>query len=147
MLLLLRKAMKFRYQKIPFHGHDPRKPLIPRPFLPVYLHNRERSTRSPYYALLDSGADNVLLPLELAKEVGIEDITQGWLEPIVGVAGQQANVYYHNLAMQIVGDSRRLELPVGFSELIYIPLLGRTFFRYFRLVVFNEEKEEVELKI
>ena len=138
--------MKFRYQKIPLHGYDPRRPLVPRPFVPVHLYNKGRSTRAPFYGLLDSGADQVLLPSDLAFEVGIEDISQGRSEAIVGVAGQQANVYYFDLELQAVGDDRRLELPIGFSEVIYIPLIGRTFFAYFHSIVFSEQKEEVELK-
>ena len=139
--------MKFRYQKIPLRDHDPRKPFVPRPFIPVHLHNKQKSTPAPFYALLDSGADQVLLPAELALEVGIEDIGRGRGEAIVGVAGQQANVYSFDLELQVVGDSRRLAVPVGFSEVVYIPLLGRTFFAHFRSIVFEEEKEEVELGI
>lgn len=139
--------MKFRYQKIPLHGHDPRKPFVPRPFIPIHLHSKKKSTRAPFYTLLDSGADRVLLPADLALEVGLEDIGRGKGEAIVGVAGQQANVYYFDLELQVVGDSRRLAVPVGFSEVVYIPLLGRTFFAHFRSIVFEEQKEEVELKI
>lgn len=80
--------MKFPYQKIPFEGHDTRTPLIPRPILPVYLHGQKSSTPSPYYALLDSGADKVLMPAELAETVGVKDVKTGRLEPIVGVANQ-----------------------------------------------------------
>lgn len=138
--------MKFRYQKIPFHGYNPQRPLIARPFIPVILHYKNKATRAPYYALLDSGADNVLLPAELAAEVGIEDVTLGRSEPILSVIGQKADVYYHDAALQLVGDSRILELPVGFSEFIYIPLLGRRFFSNFKAVVFSEQKEVVEFK-
>lgn len=140
--------MKFRYQKLPFRGHDPRRPLIARPYLPVYLHSETSSTRSPYYALFDSGADNVLLPAELAREVGVADIRSGaGPEHTIGIAGQRAEVYYFNLALQLVGDARRLPTPIGFSETIFIPILGRSFFAHFRSVVFNENGEEVELKM
>lgn len=138
--------MKFRYQKIPFHGHDPKKPLVPRPYLPIYLYNKNKGTNA-FYALLDSGADNILLPSELAQVVDIKNISDGKVESIIGVAGQTADVYFHNLEIQVVGDSRKLIVPVGFSELIYIPLIGRTFFQHFKSVIFNEVKEEIELKV
>jgi hypothetical protein len=139
--------MKFRYQKIPFFGHDPRKPLIPRPLIPVYLHGKERSIRSPYYALLDSGADNVLFPADLTKEINIADIAQGRRESIIGIAGQRAEAYFFDLELQILGDTRRLLTVIGFSDQIFIPILGRSFFAHFKSITFSETKGEVELKI
>ncbi|MFH1192708.1 MAG: hypothetical protein V1656_00075 [Candidatus Jorgensenbacteria bacterium] len=44
---------------------------MPRPYIPVYLIGKTKSTPSPYYALLDSGADKVLMPADLAQEVWI----------------------------------------------------------------------------
>lgn len=138
--------MKFPYQKT-YHAADPRRPLIARPFLPVYLHGKTKSARAPFFALLDSGADYVLFPSDLAKEVGIDDITTGRYEPIAAITGQNAEVYYHDgLSIQLLGDNRRLPTVIGFSDKIILPVLGRSFFRHFKSVVFNEAKEEVELK-
>ncbi|MBI2034016.1 MAG: clan AA aspartic protease [Candidatus Liptonbacteria bacterium] len=140
--------MKFPYQKLPVHqSPDPSTPRIARPYIPVYLHGEKQSTPSPYYAMLDSGADNVLFPSDLAKEVGIADIKTG-KGPFstIGIAGQRAATYFHNLKVQVQGDSRQLPVMVGFSDNIIIPLLGRSFFKHFKEVVFNEEKERVELK-
>ena len=138
--------MKFRYQKIPFRGHDPQKPFIARPFIPVYLHGKIKKAESPYYALLDSGADNILFPSDLAQEIGIDAITSGKLELVMGIAGQKAGVYFHTAALEVVGDSRKLPVIVGFSDVIFIPILGRSFFRHFKSVIFDESKAEVELK-
>lgn len=138
--------MKFRYQKIPFQGHDSRRPLIPRPYIPIYLLGKAKSTPSPYYALLDSGADKVLMPAELAAEVGIENITKGILEPAVGIANQRTDVYYHDgLALKLLGDTKAYPTPVGFSGEIVTPILGRSFFTHFKAVIFSEGKEEIEL--
>ena len=139
--------MKFRYQRFPFGTYDPRKPLVARPFVPVYLVGNERRTQSPYFVLLDSGADRVIFPADLAREVGVARIEAGALEPAIGIANQRANVYYHKLAVQVLGDARILPLDVGFSRDVLLPLLGRTFFRHFKAIIFNEAKEEVELKI
>lgn len=139
--------MKFRYQKLPYLGHDPSQPFIARPYLPVHLHGSGKSTRSPYYALLDSGADHVLLPADLAKEIGIAHIRTGRGPTFtVGIANQRAEVYYFDLALQLVGDARHLPIRIGFSDAIFIPILGRSFFRHFTSVTFSEAKEEVELK-
>ncbi|MBI2048834.1 MAG: hypothetical protein HY434_00585 [Candidatus Liptonbacteria bacterium] len=138
--------MKFRYQKFIIGGHDPHKPLIARPYIPVSLLGKNRKTRSPYYALLDSGADRIIFPADLAVEIGINDITTGNLEPTVGIANQKADVFYHHLALQVMGDQRILPSEVGFSKEIYLPILGRSFFAHFKAVIFTEAKEEVELK-
>jgi len=140
--------MKFRYQKLPSPSHDTRTPLVPRPYLPIYLHTGTKSTRSPYYALLDSGADVVLFPTDLAVEIGITDITTGrGPRPIIGVAGQRADVYYHDLELQLLGDTRRLPTAVGFSDHITMPLLGRSFFTHFTSVIFHEGKEQIEFRV
>jgi len=139
--------MTFRYQRIPFHGHDPRKPLIARPYIPVYLHGNGEQTKSPYYALLDSGADKVLFPADLAREAGISDVNAGGsVESAIGIGGQRVTINYYNLMLQVLGDERKLPIEVGFSEHIFVPLLGRSFFIHFTHVVFSEGKEMVELK-
>ena len=138
--------MKFRYQKFPLLGQDPRKPLVARPLLPVFLVGKNHRTPCPYYALLDSGADRVIFPSELASHVGIYAIETGVRESAVGIAGQRADVYYHQLSIEVVGDLRALPTEVGFSREIVLPILGRSFFRHFRVVAFGELKEEVELR-
>ena len=74
-------------------------------------------------------------------------IESGAREPAVGIAGQHAEVYYHNLAIEVLGDPRLLPTAVGFSREVVLPLLGRSFFRHFQAVIFSELTEEVELKL
>jgi hypothetical protein len=138
--------MKFRYQKLAIGSHDSRKPLIGRPYIPIYLIGKTAKTRSPYYALLDSGADRTIFPADLAEEVGIANIETGELEPTMGIANQRADVYYHDMALQVAGDSKLCSMQVGFSHQISIPLLGRSFFAHFKGVIFYEGKGEVEFK-
>lgn len=139
--------MNFKYQKLPIGRYDSRKALIPRPYIPVYLLGKTKRTESPYYALLDSGADRVIFPSDLAKEVGITDIKlDGRYEPAVGIGNQAVDIYYHNLRLQILGSSEELKTETGFAENMAFPILGRSFFKHFKSVVFNEAKEEVELK-
>lgn len=138
--------MKFRYQKFILGPHDPTKPFVARPYIPVYLLANSKRTVSPYFALLDSGADSVLFPADLAADVGIHDIAAGRFEPTIGIAGQKADVFYHRAHVQVLGAPTLLSIEVGFSKELFIPILGRTFFRHFKAVVFSEAKEEIELK-
>jgi hypothetical protein len=39
--------MKFGYQKFILCGHDPKKALVARPYVPVYLLNWEKRSRKP----------------------------------------------------------------------------------------------------
>ncbi len=64
----------------------------------------------------------------------------------MGIGNQKADVYYYKLALQVLGDVQILPTEIGFSKDIVIPLLGRTFFKHFKTVTFNENKEEVELR-
>ncbi len=138
--------MKFRYQKFILGRHDPTKPLVARPYIPVHLFANSKRTESPYFALLDSGADSVLFPADLAEDVGIDDLADGRYEPALGIAGQKADVFYHRVQIQVLGAETVLPMEVGFSKELLIPILGRTFFRHFKSVVFAETKEEVELR-
>ena len=139
--------MKFSYQKLPIHQDaDPSAPRISRPYLPIYLHRNSYSTPSPYYALLDSGADNVLMPEELAEVIGIKNREIGRnMAKIIGVGGQTVDIHFYDIKIQVQGDSRKLPITVGFGK-IEIPLLGRTFFKHFRAVIFDEERKRIELK-
>jgi predicted aspartyl protease len=138
-------AISIPENTVPGLRSDPSRRLVARPFIPVSLHGLSRST-SPYYALLDSGADSVLFPADLAEAINLGYIATGRFERAMGIAGQTAEIYYHNVRIQVLGDSKKLPIEVGFSHHLLIPILGRTFFRHFRAIVFKEEKEAVELK-
>ncbi len=139
--------MKFPYQKLPIHqSADPSTRIVARPYLPIYLHSKAGSIDSPFYALLDSGADNILMQAELAEAINITDIKMGRGPiKIVGVAGQVVDVYFHEVEIQVLGSDQKIPVLVGFGEGIELPLLGRAFFEHFRKVTFDEQKEEVEL--
>jgi hypothetical protein len=139
--------MKFGYQKFILGRHDSRKPLVARPLIPVFLVNGARRTRTSYYALLDSGADRIIFPADLAEEVGIGNVESGTLEQTVGIANQRTNVYFHRLAVQVAGDRRELSVDVGFSREVGLPLLGRSFFEHFKSVTFAQPKGEIELRV
>jgi hypothetical protein len=138
--------VKFRYQKLPFGIQPPHRPLRARPLIPVRLSRGGKSTPSWFYALLDSGADRVLMPGDLAAELGITDLRSGRSEPIVGVGNTRLDVHYHPVTVEVAGEGRSLLMDVGFAQVLTVPLLGRSFFGQYRAVVFNERANEVELK-
>jgi len=83
----------FPYQKLPI-GEGNTTKLVARPYIAVYLIGKTKRTLSPYYALLDSGADRVIFPSDLAVAVGIENIKdKGRFERTIGIAGQAVDVY------------------------------------------------------
>jgi len=135
--------LKFQYQKLPFIG-QPNKAWISRPYLTITILGNGKQTK-PFYALLDSGADTVLLPAELAVEIGIADYKSGRHEPVAGIIGK-ADSYYHDAEIQVSGDTRKTSVEIGFMEKLTIPLLGRTFFGCFNSVVFKEAKHTFELR-
>jgi hypothetical protein len=82
---------------------------------------------------LDSGADNVLFPSDLAEAIGIPDISQGRRGTIMGIAGQRTDAYFFNLELEVLGYSQRLPIIVGFSDKIFVPILGRSFFTHYQI--------------
>ena len=135
--------MKYNYLKQ--QGRDPQAAWVARPHVPVFLIGQKK-TDAPFYALLDSGADQVLMPSDLGVYIGINNIKGGRREQTIGIASQSTYVYFHNIKIQLTGDARELSISVGFGDDILVPLLGRSFFKHFKEIVFRESKEEVELK-
>lgn len=115
------------------------------------LHRGEESTL-PFFALLDSGADQIVMSSDFAEPLGITNIKTGTLEQTIGVGSQVVDVYYHEgIEVQVAGDSKKLPTRIGFVESgpdtkRVPPLLGRTFFKHFKSVSFQENNEVVELK-
>lgn len=141
--------IKFSYQRFPVirpSGHR----VIGRPLIPVKLIGNGQKSRT-ILALIDSGCDTVIFPADSATSVGIKIVETGQNEPTIGVNGQPSDVYYHPLALLVLGDGRELRMDIGFSKVVPFPLLGRTFFAHFGAIVFAESfaesKEEVELVI
>ena len=114
-----------------------------RPLLPIYL-SKDKETKSPFYALVDSGAEGIILQNEIAEYIGVGDITAGKLSPTQGIGGHIEKVFYHNgIKLRVLGENRILEVPeIGFFEgPSPISILGRVFFSFYKTVSFEEEKE------
>lgn len=88
---------------------------------------------------------------DFALALGIPDVKTGILNKTLGIGNQIVDVYYHNdIEIQVIGDTRKLKTRVGFMESSeprqIIPLLGRSFFKHFKKVIFEENDERIELK-
>ena len=141
-------SMLYPYKRLP-RSSNTSDPQIPMPFLPVTFYRGDESTL-PIFALLDSGADRTIMPSDFAEQLGIVDFKKGRLEATVGVGQQMVDVFYHSdIQVQLSGDSRKLQIEIGFIETTEerraIPLLGRTFFHHFKSVSFYQVKEKMEL--
>lgn len=112
-----------------------------RPYVMVYLSKTEKSSGSlPFMALVDSGADNILLPAVHAKDIGIK-ITSGKRRVISGIAGKM-KAYTHSVYLYFEG--KNFKANVDFAEKCQTPLLGREgFFNQFKQVSFNEKKRKI----
>lgn len=137
--------MKFRYQKFPYSGPDKTKQWVSRPFILVRFHGLDSQQTPSIYALLDSGADGVLLPSDIAVGIGIKDFHSGVREYNFGIGQQTVETYLFDLGLEIIGDGRVLPVRIGFSEKIAFPIIGRIAFSYFKTVAFHQKQAEVEL--
>ena len=135
----------FAYQGTSYRTPTGQLIIVHRPFVPVHLFANEKRSPVPVYALLDSGCDRVIFPADLSALVGIVDFRSGQQAKAIGVSGQPQDVFEHQLALRIVGDTRLLPLAVGFSNEVPLPLLGRSFFAQFKVIMFKESEREVEL--
>ena len=93
-------------------------PLIPVAFI-------GESGRKTIYALLDSGADTIIIPLELAKELGVR--LKEMSEPIRGVGGTTKGYEGYVFFELGIGERKRPygEIFVRACELKNIIIVGR----------------------
>jgi len=102
--------------------------------------------KTGYMALIDSGADYCFFHSEIAEVMNL-DWQKGKRLNFVGVTGQKATSYFHNVDLYIGGWE--FKVYCGFSDAISpkgFGVLGQIgFFDQF-IVKFDLEKEEIEIK-
>lgn len=133
--------MKFPYLKTP-HS-NPNKKWISRPIIPVTLFGPKGSVN--VHALLDSGADKCLFSNQLGEEIGL-DLKEGEEETFSGIEGGQIMTYLHKIHLQIIGDSNKISVIVGFTDAPGVnAILGQEgFFDAFR-VKFERDCDTIEI--
>ena len=97
------------------------------------------------FALIDSGADDCLFPIGLAKLLGLELRPQN-LGRYVGIGPGEITALFETITLEVGDDS--LPLYAGFLDSPAAPaLLGQNgFFSQFE-VKFNLQKETIELQL
>ena len=97
------------------------------------------------HALLDSGADKCLFSNQYAKEIGL-DLKNGEEEIFSGIEGGQVKSYLHKIELQIIGDSNKIRVIVGFTNAPGVnAILGQEgFFDAFR-IKFERDCNAIEI--
>lgn len=136
--------MRVDYRKIPNYS-IPKKQWVKRPLLQVTLFNGNRRTN--VVCLVDSGADDSLFHISLAKLLEI-DVQSGELKQFSGiVAGKTIDGYRHTVELQVHGMQEKVEIEAYFTEAEGVSgLLGQTgFFENFK-VSFERYKGQFEVE-
>lgn len=128
--------MKFKYKKI--------VPGVIRPIIPVTLCYKQNSLVT-YEALVDSGADMCVFPAQVGELLGI-DIKSGIVGPLSGVIGKSGKIYYHDIVVEIGGNSTQVHAGFSYSEKIQCGFLGQKGIFNIYIVQFQYRKEVVELR-
>jgi predicted aspartyl protease len=134
--------MNFKYKSLPRKGGPPRKT----PTIPVTLMGPDDSI--DIVAILDSGADISVLPLEVGEQLGL-DLTKN-RSPCGGIGGEVDTAEDHVRIRPAQGhENYTFDIPVKvvLDSSSSIPvLLGREgFFEKFE-ITFDENREKISLK-
>ena len=137
--------MKFSYIKepsIPGAAHDERASVL-RPRIRVRLFHKNRFIE--LLALVDSGADDCLFPLEVATELNLP-LNPKNANLYGGIGAGHISAVFTHVAFGVAGEVI-FPLYAGFSDApSVVPILGQAgFFDRFE-VKFNKPKEVIELK-
>lgn len=137
--------MKFSYLKLRL-GEGPNEPIRPRPFIRVRISTRENASDFIWiYALIDSGADQSVLPAEIARRLHI-DLGASPSVAVKGIGGGRANAQMHPVTIA-VDESWKMIIAVAFvDDEQTLPILGQEGFFDHAIVTFNRPKEEIELR-
>ena len=125
--------MKYKYST----AYDPSDPTAPhkrRPVLEIELYGHKNSV-SIFGALVDSGADSILINSEFAKYVGIDFTRAKKKGGVTGIDGQIMDTYFIDTEIKIKEFNEKIKVEVGFVNGLAInALLGQVgFFDNYRI--------------
>jgi hypothetical protein len=136
--------MKFQYLREPANpsGAHPTRHSTLRPRIPVRLRYGNRYI--DLFALIDSGADECLFPVEVARALRI-DLRQEKSHQYAGIGAGAVTAFFETVTIEVGGWP--FSVYVGFSDSpSVVPILGQNgFFNLFD-VRFNLSKEAIELR-
>ncbi|MDP3733004.1 MAG: retropepsin-like aspartic protease [Candidatus Daviesbacteria bacterium] len=134
--------MKFKYRKTSNISPFSKRKILTRPIIPISLRNGEKALR--YEALIDSGADFSIFPVEIAKKLNVN-------------IKKAKKIYFSSATGDLVkGTISRIKLDLGRgafeTHIVFADLAEQTgilgqygFFDKF-IVKFDLNKEEIEIK-
>ena len=131
--------MKFPYRKINLKHPFSTKPFILRPIIPISLRNNNESLR--YEALIDSGADFNILPIEIADKLRMHLKTSHKIS-FTGIGGNTVNGFKADIVLEIGKEkvqTKTVFAPVGNG------ILGQYGFFDNFAVKFDLKNKEIEI--
>lgn len=134
--------MKFKYRKTSTTSPFSKRKILARPIIPISLRNGINSLR--YEALIDSGADFSIFPVEIAKKLFI-NLRRTKKIYFSSATGEMVEGIISKIRMQLGEET--FETYVVFADLVdQTGILGQYgFFNKF-VVKFDLKQEELELK-
>lgn len=138
------KTLSFPYVGLPIRNPATKILLgtIFRPLIPIQLINQKKASLL-FEALVDSGADKSLFPLDIGESIGI-DFSKLKSNKAKGIGGFQVTTYSSPIILKI--KNQQFETTADFSKEIDYPLLGREgFFNLFSKLEFDEKKRKITL--
>lgn len=125
--------MKYQYSA----EFDPSRPTMPhkrRPVVEIELFGPKTKV-SIFNALVDSGADSILINAEFAKYIGIDISRAKRIEKVMGIDGKTIETYFVDIEIKIKEFSEKIKVEVGFVPNLAIhALLGQIgFFDHYRI--------------
>lgn len=133
--------VKFKYRRINLKDPFSNKKYILRPIIPVSLRYKDKSIH--YEALIDTGADFCIFPVELANTLGI-NLNPNRIVYFSGVSGQPLKGFITDVILR-VGDIS-VSTKIVFAESGSTRVLGqRGFFDHFD-VKLSYQKKIIEIE-
>jgi predicted aspartyl protease len=114
-----------------------RQGTLRRPQFLVEIHHPPTGKMLKTWGLIDTGADECVLPASFAEILGIE-LDKG-MAMATGTAGGVANRYMHRVSLRTDGKLQGIRFPdaeIGFMDGLNAALLGvKTFLAFFTLII------------
>lgn len=140
------KNITFPYVGLPIRNPATKILLgtIYRPLIPIQIIFSQKSSLL-FEALVDSGADKSLFPLDIGSQIGI-DFSQIKPHKARGIGGIVVKTYSSPIEIKL--KDQLFKTVADFSAEIDYPLLGRQgFFDLFPKVEFDQKKKKLKIEL
>jgi Aspartyl protease len=118
---------------------------VPRPALPIELVRLDGKVLNPIRAIVDSGADATTLPIEWARQLGI-DVDRDCVREPCGTAGGETTGFVYLGSVKAIVLGEHITLTVTFNEGLDVALLGRRDFFFWYKVEFDQRAKSFTLE-